>query len=344
MKTLSVLFVFSVLTAGAARTYGEEAKLCTAIRFQAMPEPMLFTDTSRYGEAKPLAKDPTVIRHNGRYLMYYSVQGYPTDKAPAGIKPGLWTSAIAESTDLVHWKRIGDLEIKRPVDIYGIVAPCVKKFDGKIHLFGQAPGVPGGQNQIWHATSEDGLRFVCTDTKPAFTPKNNWSINRSIDAEVYRLGNDMILLYASREKPDGKIQRLGMARAPYGSAYDASCWTDLSVEKPLLEPEEPWEMSCLEAGTVIVHRGVHYLLYAGAYNHERQQIGAAYSMDGLHYKRFSKEPVLPHGAPESWNAWESGHPGLFQDDDGQIYLFYQGKKTLKGDYFLSCLKVTFCYD
>ena len=344
MKSLSVLFVFSMLMAGTARIHGEEAKLCKAIRFEPMPEPMLYTDISRCGPEKPLAKDPTVIRHNGRYLMYYSVQGYPKEKAPAGIKPGLWTSAIAESADLIHWKRIGDLEIKRPVAIYGIVAPCVKKFDGKIHLFGQAPGVPGGQNQIWHATSEDGIHFECADDKPAFTPQNSWSISRSIDAEVYRLGDDMILLFATREKPDGRVQRLGIARAPYGSSYGAGCWKELSLEKPLLEPEEPWEMSCIEAATVILHRGVHYLLYAGAYNHERQQIGAAYSMDGLHYKRFSKEPVLTHGAPGSWNAWESGHPGLFQDDDGQIYLFYQGKKTQKGDYSLSCLKVTFCYD
>ena len=53
------------------------------------------------------------------------------------------------------------------------------------------------------------------------------------------------------------------------------------------------------------------------------------------------EPVLPHGPEGSWNAWESGHPGIFEDDDGTVYLFYQGKATLKGDYQLSCLKVEF---
>jgi hypothetical protein len=31
----------------------------------------------------------------------------------------------------------------------------------------------------------------------------------------------------------------------------------------------------------------------------------------------------------------------FQDDDGQVYLFFQGKPTLKGDYLLSCAKVKF---
>ena len=51
--------------------------------------------------------------------------------------------------------------------------------------------------------------------------------------------------------------------------------------------------------------------------------------------------MFPHGEKGSWNEWESGHPGVFQDDDGQVYLFFQGKPTLKGDYLLSCAKVKF---
>ena len=64
-------------------------------------------------------------------------------------------------------------------------------------------------------------------------------------------------------------------------------------------------------------------------------------MDGVNFTRWRNEPVLPHGPEGSWNAWESGHPGIFEDDDGTVYLFYQGKATLKGDYQLSCLKVEF---
>ena len=62
---------------------------------------------------------------------------------------------------------------------------------------------------------------------------------------------------------------------------------------------------------------------------------------GINYKRWSEKPVFPHGEKGSWNEWESGHPGVFQDDDGQVYLFFQGKPTLKGDYLLSCAKVKF---
>ena len=38
---------------------------------------------------------------------------------------------------------------------------------------------------------------------------------------------------------------------------------------------------------------------------------------------------------------ESGHPGVFQDDDGQAYLFFQGKASLNDTYYLSVCKVHF---
>ena len=60
----------------------------------------------------------------------------------------------------------------------------------------------------------------------------------------------------------------------------------------------------------------------------------------MNFTRWRDTPVLPHGAEGSWNTWESGHPGVFKDD-GQIYLFYQGKETRKSGYCLSCLKVEF---
>ena len=116
---------------------------------------------------------------------------------------------------------------------------------------------------------------------------------------------------------------------------------DVTIDAPFFRPDLPWEMHCIEAPTVVEHNGIWYMFYAGAYNHERQQIGVAWSADGVHFTRYRDEPVFPHGAKGSWNEWESGHPGLFVDDDGQVYLFFQGKSTLKGDYSLSCAKVKF---
>ena len=149
----------------------------------------------------------------------------------------------------------------------------------------------------------------------------------------------MILMYATRD-PSQTWQMLGMAEAPYGCDYGPDKWTNLSVDGPFLKPDFPWEQHCIEAPTVIKHKGYWYLFYAGAYNHERQQIGLAVSKDGRHFERIAPDGLLlPPGKEGSWNAAESGHPGIFRDDDGSVYLFYQGKSSQGAPYRLSVCKV-----
>lgn len=307
---------------------------CRHVVFRPLPQGrMLYGDPVHLKDGKPFAKDPTVIRHDGRYLMYYSACGQK------------WCGAMAASTNLVDWVRLGDIVVEGAPFRGGWAAPCVKKFDGKVHLFAQNPDLSPSAGRIyqvlWHATSDDGLHFAIAPGNPVFRADNRWSLPRAIDAEAYRVEDRMMLAFATREKPSGKIQQQGLAWAPYGSDYGADKWKELTKDGPLLKPELAWEGACIEAASVVNRKGIWYMFYAGAYNHERQQIGLAWSADGVKFTRFRDTPVLPHGPEGSWNAWESGHPGVFVDDDGQVYLFYQGKATQTGGYRLSCLKVEF---
>ena len=244
----------------------------------------------------------------------------------------------------MNWTRVCDLDLRdtRGNKILGGVAPCVKVLDGEIHLFYQM-GWEGteGMSNIWHAVSEDGITFVNTCDSPVFIPETGWSIKRSIDAEVYPVGDRLILLFATRDTT-ATYQMMGMAEAPYGSDYGPDKWKLVSVDGPLLKPEYPWEMSCVEAPTVVEHKGIWYMFYAGAYNHEHQQIGLAVSGDGRHFTRIPPDGLcFPSGPEDSWNAAESGHPGVFRDDDGQVYLFFQGKAAPDATYNLSVCKVIF---
>jgi beta-1,2-mannobiose phosphorylase / 1,2-beta-oligomannan phosphorylase len=63
-----------------------------------------------------------------------------------------------------------------------------------------------------------------------------------------------------------------------------------------------------------------YLFYGGGYNNDPQQIGCALSKDGVHFERLFQEPLIPNGEPGDWNASETGHPGVFEDSDGRMYL------------------------
>ena len=287
---------------------------------------MMYGDTSQGGP--PFAKDPSVVKFNGRYLMYYSV---PTFGGMQG-----WRIGVAASRDLLIWEKLTTLEPAHPSEANGFCAPGAIVLGGKVHLFYQTYG-NREKDAICHAWSEDGVTFTREPTNPIFHPHGDWTCGRAIDAEVIPDGDRLLLYFASRD-PGYKIQLVGVASAPLDSDWARDKWTQLA-DRTILKPELPWEQECLEAPT-LVRRGKSLIMfYAGAYNNMPQQVGCAVSTDAVNWKRLSDTPLLAVGEPGSWNASESGHPGVFTDTDGQTYLFYQGNADKGKSWFLSKVKI-----
>jgi predicted GH43/DUF377 family glycosyl hydrolase len=294
------------------------------------PRPaMLWGDTSRRG--RPFAKDPSVIRFGGRYLLYCSLPPYD-DKRPGDG----WTIGIVESRDLVTWQKIAELRPKDACEQKGLCAPGALVLDGKVHLFYQTYG-NGPKDAICHAVSENGVDFVRHPENPIFHPTGTWNAGRAIDADAIEHNGQVFLYFATRD-PAMKVQMLGVAAARRDSGFGRQAWTQLG-DGPILKPELPWEKTCIEAASVCRRDGQFIMFYAGAYNNNPQQIGVAASRDGITWKRLSDEPLLPNGVPGTWNSSESGHPGFFLDDDGQSYLFYQGNNDQGKSWQLSWVKL-----
>ena len=83
------------------------------------------------------------------------------------------------------------------------------------------------------------------------------------------------------------------------------------------------------------------MFYGGSYNCTPQQIGCAVSDDGVFFRRIFTEPFLANGRPGSWNSSESGHPYAFRDEDGKVYLFYQGSADMGKTWYLSKAEIGF---
>jgi len=292
---------------------------------------MFYGDTSRLG--RPLAKDPSVVRFRGRYLMYHSIPPAKNDPKRSG-----WGVAIAESTDLTHWERVRELLPEQECENKGLAAPEAIVLEGKVHLFYQTYG-NGPRDAICHATSEDGVHFERDASNPIFRPHGDWTVGRAIDAEVFPHGDRLLLYFATRD-PSMKIQMQGVAGAPLESDYSRDTWTQL-CEASILEPELPWETRCVEAATLCKHNGWLYMFYAGGYNNDPQQVGCAVSRDGVQWHRLSGKPLLPNGPSGSWNSSESGHPGVFIDEDGSGYLFFQGNDDNGHTWHLSKMYLRF---
>ena len=287
---------------------------------------MMFGDLHRTG--RPFAKDPHVVKFGGRYLMYYSVRPHAD---PANPVKG-WGIGIAESRDLTNWTRIGEIAPVADYEKNGLCAPAALVRDGKVHLFYQTYG-NGPKDAICHAVSDDGLRFTRDPTNPIFRPTGDWNNGRAIDAEVIRHGDRYLLFFATRD-PAGKIQMQGVAAAPADTDFKREDWK-LAVDAPILKPERAWEGDCVEGASVLARNGRLYMFYAGNYNNKPQQVGVAVSDDGLTWKRLKDEPFLANGKPGEWNASESGHPHLFEDEDGATHLFFQGNNDGGKTWFIS---------
>lgn len=307
---------------------------------RAEPEQLIgapWGDTSRLG--RPYAKDPSVVRFGGRYLMYVSLP----PAAPAGDRPGRegkpaatgpgdsgWSVAITESDDLVNWRVVGELDRLGEADATGRAAAGAVVLDGRVHLFVQTYG-RGAADAICHAVSGDGVSFAPAGAQPVFAPRGAWSCGRAIDADAVVLGDRLVMGYATRD-PSMRVQLVGFAEAPLDSGFGAGAWTDLSADGPALAPVLDWEQDCIEAPALCLRPGAGagggdalVCFYAGGYNNAPQQVGVAASDDGGRtWARLSDEPFLANGLPGSWNSSETGHPGLLTTAEGAGHLFVQG--------------------
>ena len=302
----------------------ESAKLKSTASSKPAQKPRMYYSDSSYG--RPFAKDPDVVRFKGKYFMYYSMH-----RGKKGIVIG-----VAESDDLESWKKAGEILPGAEYERKGLAAPAALVRDGKVHLFYQTYG-NGRNDAICHAVSSDGIEFSRNPTNPVFSPTGEWNCGRAIDAEVIEYKGRWLLYCATRD-PAMKTQMLVVAVSPEDSDFGRSSWTQMCKES-ILKPELPWEKRCIEASALCRHNGRLFMFYAGAYNNQPQQIGCAVSEDGISWKRLSDMPLLANGKAGEWNSSESGHPGVFEDDDGQMYLFFQGNDDNGATWYLSKMKV-----
>ncbi|MBQ8510200.1 MAG: family 43 glycosylhydrolase [Clostridia bacterium] len=279
------------------------------------------------------AKDPAVIELNGYYYLYHSIFDDPT------LNIGISRSADGDS-----FERIAILPRTQECEQKGIGAPGAIVLDGVVHLFYQTYG-NGKLDAICHASSTDGVNFVKDESNPILAPRAPWgempawSCGRAIDADVCVFNGKLILYFATRDK-EFKRQIVGAAWAPLTSDFSGGSWT--LCPDIVLEPTLPWEQTCIEAPAALVRDGKVYLFYAGAYNCSPQLIGCAVSEDGFRFERlFVDEPLLRNGVPGSWNESESGHPYIYEANDGRIWLYYQGSPDKGKTWYLSRCEVGF---
>jgi hypothetical protein len=113
------------------------------------------------------------------------------------------------------------------------------------------------------------------------------------------------------------------------TSTDGTTWTPYA-NNPVFHHADPgnWDSTMLEQ-TVLYFAGRYWMWYSG-YDGEltdstRISIGLATSSDGVTWQRYPSNPVLPPGAPGTWNDLRTVSPDVLVDDDGSLLLVAHGQ-------------------
>ncbi|NLB82330.1 MAG: family 43 glycosylhydrolase [Clostridiaceae bacterium] len=286
---------------------------------------MMFTNK----EKNNFAKDPAVVRFKDQYYMYYTILYKEHNSIGVGI---------AKSSDMESWDLCGEIPITEEYEKNGIGAPGAIVLHDQVHLFYQTYG-NGKQDAICHAVSTNAIDFEKDRTNPVYRPTNDWCCGRAIDADLCVFNNKLYMYVATRDHAM-EIQKIGGAYADINSDFSKNTWTQIA-NQAILHPELEWEGKCIEAPAVIVNNGKIFMFYGGSYNCTPQQIGCAASCDGAYFTRVFNEPFIPCGQEGQWNSSESGHPFVFRNNDGRIYLFYQGSCDMGKTWYITKTEIMF---
>jgi hypothetical protein len=83
-----------------------------------------------------------------------------------------------------------------------------------------------------------------------FNPTGAWTTGRAIDPEVFPVGDQLLLYFATRD-PDMRIQMLGVAGVDLKSGFGREYWKQLR-DAPILKPKLPWGKLCIEATPSVI--------------------------------------------------------------------------------------------
>jgi hypothetical protein len=174
-------------------------------------------------------------------------------------------------------------------------------------------------------------------TAVAARPAMHWADDASgrpfsKDPSVIYFGGRYLMYYSLPGAEGGGMQGWSVGIAESLNLID---WKKTGA----VGPGQECDKLGLAAPAAWVHEGKVHLFYQTYGNGRKDAICHAWSTNGIHWQRVFDQPLLPNGQPGSWNASESGHPGIFTDTDGTHHLFFQGNNDMGKTWYLSKVRI-----
>lgn len=248
--------------------------------------------------------DPHVIRHEGRYYLYPTLDGKGYD--------------VFVSDDLVHWEQ----KPKCFTDARGGAwAPDVFHHapgDGKFYLY-YTVDQPGGGKEIGVAAADGPLG--------PFKDRGNL-VERAIDAHLFRDDDGALYLYYVDLAGGFKIKIQPMADPV----------TKKGATKEVIRPSVDWERrkgAVTEGPWMLKHKGLYHLMYSGSgADGPDYAIGYATATSPLGpFTKHAGNPIAHRGN----GVFGPGHHSVVAGPDGRLWMVYhqQNSEKIGWDRFLA---------
>jgi predicted GH43/DUF377 family glycosyl hydrolase len=192
-------------------------------------------------------------------------------------------------------------------------------------------GDDGSTFRTGRATSPDGIVWAKDSLNPVLTAGQPWEWDRSgaWEARVISANNQYSMWFtgANGRFGPGTTWNIGQA-----SSTDGRTWRK-ATQNPLLREGDAgsWEAFYTNSPTVVYDGTTYHLWYEshrGSWSLAPETgIGYARSMDGIHWTKEQRNPVLGPGPPGSWDGLGVSFPYVVHES-GRFHMWYAGNKRM----------------
>ena len=231
---------------------------------------------------------------------------------------------LAESLDLVHWKRLGKILGTGGAgkhDFGSASGPFLLAYEGWWYLFYAGfpeQGYEAGPGTTNVARSRDLAIFepwASAVIEPG--PKESWEGGGIYKFSAYRVGDKFYGFYNAKDS-DG-VEQTGLA-----VSEDLRSWKKNPANPVLKVEPEKWDSRFVSDPCLLEIQDRRHLFYYG-FDGKKAQEGVAISPDGnlSHWVKYPGNPILEVGPPESYD-WKYAHKPCVVEHEGVYYHFYCG--------------------
>ena len=230
---------------------------------------------------------------------------------------GMIGIGVATSKDLIHW----DKSPHNPILTRGsswesawVGMPCVI-YDGRWKMLYE--GCDGTHSQIGMATSNNGITWTKYGRNPVLTigEIGSWDAGSVGTPSIVKVDKKYYVYYVATD---------GTVYTNTGLATSHDLITFNKETNPVLRRNAGQFDSQECSLNSIIYMDNQFIAMLSGYDGINWSIGYAHSDDGIHFEKYSHNPLFMCGS-----EWESSHvqlPLLFYNS-GEYYMFYAGAGT-----------------